>query len=180
MVAKSTVKLIDEAIIPALLLISAKLIGIFLTNYFFKINFAIHQQGFLNLLPSLTYSSVSDYIKVENYSNLLMFTVSAAGTLMVLVKAHLLHESHISPKLHQKLAKFNLEKLVSSSFHLYHQALIWMVFLWLVTIFLFLSSISKITYPQITAFAAIIAINFTWILAVDINKEIEIAKEQKV
>ncbi|KKR78188.1 MAG: hypothetical protein UU23_C0002G0015 [Candidatus Curtissbacteria bacterium GW2011_GWA1_40_9] len=177
MVAKSTVKLIDEAIIPALILMMSKIVGILLVNYFFKINFNVHSRDFLNLLPSITYPSAYDYIRVENYSNLLMFIAAAMGTLMVLTKAHFFHESHISPKFHQKLVNLNLEKLISSSFHLYHQALIWMIFLWLVTIFLILSSISKVMYPQITVLAIIIAINFSWILALDIQKEIEIERD---
>lgn len=178
MIAKSTVKLIDEAVIPVMILIIAKISGLFIVNFLLKIDFTTNPRGFLGLLPSITYANPSDYIVAENYSNLAMFIAVAAGVLMVIIKAHFLHETHISPKFHQKLIKLNLEKLVSTSFHLYHQAFIWLVFLWLVTIFLILSTLSKIMYPQISAIAVIIALNFSWILAVDVEKEIEIARDK--
>lgn len=174
MVARSLVKLIDEAIIPAMLLVFAKIAGILITNYIFHIEFTVQTQGFLGILPTISYPSAANYITVENYSNLLMFLMASIGALTVIIRAHLLHESHISPKFHQKLVTFKLEKLVSSSFHLYHQALIWMTFLWLIILFLVLSTISNVTYLQITTFAVIIAANFTWILALDVQKETEI------
>ncbi len=178
MIAKSTVKLIDEAVIPAVVLIIAKILGIYLVNYLLKVDYNINPNGFLNILPSITYTSPNDYIVAENYSNLAMFVAVALGTLVVTVKAHFLHESHISPRLHQKLVKLNLEKFISTSFHLYHQAFIWLVFLWLVTIFLITATLAEIIYPQVSAIAVIIALNFSWILAVDVQKEIEIARER--
>lgn len=178
MIAKSTIKLIDEAVIPAMVLITAKIIGLFMVNYLLKIDFAINPKGFLAILPTLTYTTPTDYIVAENYSNLAMFVAVSLGTLMVVFKAHFLHETHISPKFHQKLIKLNLEKFVSTSFHLYHQVTIWLIFLWLVTVLIVLSTLSEIMYPQISAIAVIIALNFSWILAVDIQKEIEIARDK--
>lgn len=178
MVVKSIVKLIDEAIIPAMVLIIVKLLGVFFFNLILKTDYEVVQKSFLNLLPSVTYTSSTDYIRIENYSNLLMFVSAASGTMIVVLKAHFLHESHISPKLHQKLETMNLANLVSKSFHIYHQAVIWLIFLWLTTLFLLLSTLSKITYIQITAIAVIIAANLTWIFAADVQKEIEISGEK--
>ena len=107
-----------------------------------------------------------------------MFTAAAAGTLIVSLKAHFLHESHISPKFHQKLVKLSLEKLVTSSFHIYHQAAIWLIFLWLTVIFMAISTLSEVTYLPITLFSVVISANFTWILAYDIQKEFEIAHDK--
>lgn len=178
MVAKTTIKLIDEAVIPAVVLIIAKILGLLFVNYLFKIDYSINPSGFLDFLPSITYSSPRDYIIAENYSNLAMFAAVTLGTLLVTIKAHFLHESHISPRFHQKMVRLNLEKFISTSFHLYHQAFIWLVFLWLVTIFLIISTLAEIIYPQISAIAVIIALNFSWILAVDVEKEIEIARDK--
>ncbi len=178
MIAKSTIKLIDEAVIPAMTIIIAKVAGLFIVNYLLRIDFSANPKGFLNLLPNITYTNPNDYIVAENYSNLAMFVAICAGVLIVTIKAHFFHQSHISPKFHQKLVKLNLEKFVSASFHLYHQALIWLIFLWLVTLFLVLSTLSKIMYPQISTIAVIIALNFSWIIAFDVQKEIEIARDK--
>lgn len=178
MVAKTTIKLIDEAIIPALLLIISKMFGLFLANYFLKLNYEVNYRGFLNFLPSISYQNPQDYISAENYSNLAMFVSCAAGMLYITAKAHFLHESHIAPKVQQKLAAMNLEKFISPSFHLYHQVAIWLIFLWLTTGFLALSTLLKITYWQITALALFISVNFSWFFMLDIQKEIEISNNR--
>lgn len=176
MVPKSLIKLIDEAIIPAFILIIVKMAAILISSYFLKLNFDVNINGFAQFLPHLSFLSVQDYTLAENYSNLAMYAAAALGTLYILVKAHFLHQSHVSPKVQQKLASLNFENIITSSFHLYHQALIWLVFLWLTTAFLITSTLLKVTYMPITAIALIITINFTWIFAVDVQKEVEINK----
>lgn len=174
MITKSLIKLIDEAIIPALALIVGKMLGLFLASYFLNLPFEIKSRGVFWILPSVHFTNLADYIAAENYSNLAMFLVAALGTSFVLVRAHFFHESHIHPTLHAKLVYFSLERLIAPSYHLYHQAAIWLIFLWLTVGFLVISTILKITYPQITIVAAIVAANFSWIFAVDVEKEIEI------
>ena len=77
MVAKNITKLIDEAIIPAMFLILAKMSGLFFASYFLNLEFEIKNNSFLKILPSLTYANITDYIKAENYSNLAMFLVAS-------------------------------------------------------------------------------------------------------
>lgn len=173
MITKSIIKLIDEAIVPAVLLILAKGIGLFAAVVFLNLPFTLEYRSILGLLPAFRFTTLQAYITAENYSNLAMFTAVATGAVVVILKAHFLHESHISPKLHAKLINLNLERLVQPSYHLYHQAAIWIIFLWLTCGFLTLSSIAKITYPQITIAAFLVAANLSWVFALDIEKEIE-------
>ncbi len=176
MVIKSLIKLIDEAIIPAIVLILAKMIGILASSYFFNLNFEIKSGGFLYFLPSIKFLTIKDYILAENYSNITMVMAAALGTLLILIRLHFLHESHIHPKLQIKLASLSLEKIISPSYHLYHKATIWLIFLWLTTAFLVVSTIFKITYLPISITAVLVALNLTWITLLDIEKEIDIAK----
>jgi hypothetical protein len=177
MISKSIVKLIDEAIIPAISLIVAKMVGLFATSYYLNLQFTVRNSDLFGVLPSVQFLSLQDYIVAENFSNLAMFLVVALGSLFVLIRAHFLHESHIRPNLHAKLVSLNLDSLVAPSYHLYHQAAIWLVFLWLTTAFLLVSSILlKITYPLISAIAFIVTANFSWLFAIDIEKEVEISK----
>ncbi len=176
MIPKSLIKLIDEAIVPALVLIIVKMAAILIVSYFLKLDFEVNINGFTQFLPRLSFLSVHDYLLAENYSNLAMYTAAALGTLYIIIKAHFLHQSHVSPKVQQKLASLNFENIISSSFHLYHQAFIWLIFLWLTTAFLITSTLIKVTYTPITIIALIITINFTWIFATDVQKEIEINK----
>lgn len=177
MIAKSIVKLIDEAIIPAVSLIVGKMLGLFIVSYFLHLPFTVKNSEILWILPKVSFNNLADYVKAENYSNLTMFAVAALGCLFVIIRAHFFHESHIKPKLHAKLVSMNLDSLVAPSFHLYHQAAIWLTFLWLTVIFLAISTFLKITYPQISVTAFIVAANFSWVFAMDIEKEVEISKE---
>ncbi|MEK7581433.1 MAG: hypothetical protein AAB512_04060 [Patescibacteria group bacterium] len=176
MVAKSLAKLIDEAIIPAVILIIAKMAGLLVSAYFFNFKYEVVFGGAFNVLPKVVFANLPNYVIAENYSNLAMFLTAAAGTLIVLMRAHFLHETHVTPQTQQKLASLNLENLILSSFHLYHIATIWLIFLWLSTGFLIASTISGVTYPQITVIALIVAANFTWIFAMDVQKEMEITR----
>ena len=177
MISKSITKLIDEAIIPAVALIIGKMLGLFIASYIFHLPFTVKNSQILWILPKVSFNNLADYIRAENYSNLTMFTVAMLGTLFVIVRAHLFHESHIAPKLHARLVSMNLDSLVAPSYHLYHQAAIWLTFLWLTVVFLVISTFLKITYPQISVMAAIVAANFSWVFAMDIEREIELSKD---
>ncbi|KKR64743.1 MAG: hypothetical protein UU05_C0043G0011 [Candidatus Curtissbacteria bacterium GW2011_GWA1_40_47] len=83
MVAKSIVKLIDEAIVPAVALIAGKMLGVLLSIYFLDLSFTVRSET-LWILPSIHFADLAGYAKVENFSNLAMFTVAAAGTILVL------------------------------------------------------------------------------------------------
>lgn len=176
MVAKSVTRLIDEAIIPAMFLILFKMTGLFLASYFLNLEFEVKTASFLKILPSLNFVNFQDYVKAENYSNLAMFLAAAIGTTFVIMRAHFFHSSHIHPKLHARLLSLNLESLVSSTYHLYHQAAIWLTFLWLTFAFLATSTFIGITYPLISVIAFIVCVNFSWVLAIDIEKEVEISR----
>lgn len=176
MINKSIIKLIDEAIFPAMALIVAKMAGLLATAYFMRLNFTIHEAKILSILPAVTFKSISDYQLAENYSNLAMFTVVAFGTLVVLIRAHYFHSSHIKPSLHTKLLNLSLANLVVPTYHIYHQAVIWLIYLWLVVAFLLISSAQQVTYNAVTIIAFIIAANFSWIFAIDVEREIEISR----
>ncbi|OGD90510.1 hypothetical protein A3E11_02550 [Candidatus Curtissbacteria bacterium RIFCSPHIGHO2_12_FULL_38_37] len=170
-------KLIDETIIPVLVLIVAKMVGLYAASLAFNLPFEIKTQGFLNFLPAINFSNMADYTLAENYSNLAMLIVASLGTIFVLVRAHFFHASHIHPNLHARLVRLNLDSLIAPSYHLYHQATIWLIFLWLTVGFLILSSVLGTTYPQIAIIAFVVAANFSWVFALDVEKEVEISRE---
>ncbi len=178
MVTKSITKLIDEAIIPAVALIVGKTMGLFIVSTIFKLSFVIEQDGIFKIMPTLRFTDPQSYIMAENYSNLAMLFVAAFGTIFVIVRAHFFHQSHIHPYLHAKLVSLNLESLIAPSYNLYHQAAIWLTYLWLVVGFLTVSSIFGVTFPQISVIAFIIAANFSWIFMLDVQREIEIQKQR--
>lgn len=176
MVASPITKLIDEAVFPAVALIVGKTIGLFAASAFFNLSFKIEAGGILNILPTIRFLDSQSYIIAESYSNLAMFIAAALGTSLILIRAHFFHQSHVSPRLHAKLISLNIEWLISPSYSLYHQALVWLTYLWLTVAFLTLYAIVNITFPQIAIIAFIVAANLSWVFALDIQKEIDISK----
>lgn len=175
MVAKSLIKLIDEAIVPAVILIVVKMLAVLVTSYLMHFEFTVTSFQIFHILPSVSFKNSMDYITAEEYSNLAMFTTASLGTLMVLIKAHFLHNTHIQPKLQAKLIRLNLENLIAPSYHIYHQAVIWLMFLWLTVFLQVTSAVISGTNIQIAIIAAIVAANFSWILVADVEREVTIS-----
>jgi hypothetical protein len=176
MVNRSITKLIDQAIIPATFLIVGKMAGLALAILFFHLRFSVTAGSFIKILPTVRFTGANSYILAESYSNLAMFIVAALGTIFVITRAHFLHESHISPAFQAKLARLNLESLISTSYRLYYQAAIWVTFLWLATAFLVMSTVLNVTYGQFSVIAFIVAANFSWIFVLDVEREMEIQR----
>lgn len=176
MVATPITKLIDEAIFPAVALIIGKTVGLLAASLLFNLPFRIETGGILNILPAIRFLDNQSYIIAESYSNLAMFTAAALGTSFILIRAHFFHQSHISPKLHAKLVSLNAQWLIAPSYHLYHQGLIWLTYLWLTVAFLVLYTVVNITFPQIAIIAFIVAANLSWVFALDIQKEVDISR----
>lgn len=177
MVATPITKLIDEAIFPAVALIIGKMAGLFFAALIFGLSFKIETGGLLKVLPTVHFQDHQSYVIAESYSNLAMFSVAALGTLLVLIRAHFFHQSHINPKVHAKLISASLEGLIAPSYHLYHQALVWLTYLWLTVGFLIVHALISVSFPQIAVIAFIIAANLSWVFALDIQKEISLSQE---
>jgi hypothetical protein len=179
MFSKTLVKLIDEAIIPALVLVAAKVLGVLFVgrvkNLIFEVSFKSH---FLPL-PTLVFSSYQDYVTVNSYSNLIMLGVVSLGLVWILLKANLLHDTHISPKLAAQLARLSLSRLISTTFEAYHQALVWYGFAWFTTILMAFYAYLGLAYKSFALIAFLIVLNLTWFFIFDVEREIIIWQRDK-
>jgi len=178
MVHKSVSALIDEAIWPAVLIVSAKILGVFLVNFFFNNSWMLSKSAFFGL-PAVTYFSLEEFLLTNSLSNALMFVVISLGTSLVIVRAHFFHASHISPQLHARLLRLRLSVLLVETFKIYHQAAVWLAFLWLATILLIFQSIFNLSSPILAIVAFLVTANFSWFLAADIQREIIINKKER-
>ncbi|OIN94480.1 hypothetical protein CO015_03015 [candidate division WWE3 bacterium CG_4_8_14_3_um_filter_42_11] len=170
MLSKILLKLIDEAVLPAVILVSTKIIGLGLINFFFHFTFEIKFFPQM-ILPALVYTDSQEALLANSYSNLLMYGAIFVGFLWVIVKSIHLHETHISPKATQKLARWNLLKLLTNSYNLYHQAVVWFLFLWIAVGILIFYSFSDLTYWWVSV--ASLAFNFvlTYLIIDDVERE---------
>jgi hypothetical protein len=139
-VVRSLLKILDEAIVPSVIVIAAKVIGLALVNLVSGYSYTI-ESGYSVFPWTVIYSSPTEALAANDYSNLIMYLVVLAGFTWVLVKAHFLHDTHLPPKLAGRLAKLKLWHFVQTTFEIYHQAVVWLSFLWLTTLVIFIYTV---------------------------------------
>lgn len=171
--SKLLVKLVDEAIFPAALIIAAKALGIMVVNLVFGLTWSVDTIFKAFWQPHIIYPTEVEAIMVASYSNLFMYTAIFVGMAMIIAKAFYLHDSHVSPQLVLKLAKMDLLQVIQSSFQLYHQAIVWFVFLVLATVFIFSNYMQGMTYAWIAITAVVLTIITFWLLIRDIEEEVD-------
>ncbi len=169
MFAKTLIKLIDYAILPAFLIIGAKIISIvFLTNYF-GVDFVIDRM-------QITIQNSAEFIAINSYSSLIMFFTIIAGLIWVTIKAHVFHDTHITPAFSAKLFSMNMEDLIHTSETIFAQAFIWLSYAWISTIIFGIHAYYNMMYTWIFWLALSVTVFATGALALDIEREINTDK----
>lgn len=172
MFSKTLVKLIDEAIIPAIVLVVAKILGVLLVSRIKNLVFEISFKSRFLPLPTLVFSSYQDYVTVNSYSNLIMLIVISLGLIWILLKANLFHNTHISPRLSAHLARLRLSHLIPTTFEAYHQALVWYGFAWFTMILMAFYAYLGLAYKSFALIAFLVILNLTWFFIFDVEREI--------
>ncbi|MEK7595296.1 MAG: hypothetical protein AAB443_01720 [Patescibacteria group bacterium] len=167
MFSRILTKLIDEAILPAVLLIGAKVIGVLAVAKYYSIEVSPNSTFF-----SLYFSRVEDFLQVNSYSVALMLGVIFIGGFFFLIKSRLFHDTHIKPVHSQRLFSLGLSHFISTSFDIYSQGTIWLSYAFLLTVVCGMELFFGMLYPWV--FIASLAITFflTLILVSDVEREI--------
>src|SRR5665648_364226 len=105
MLSKILVKLIDRAIVPAILLLATRIISIVLISRYLGLPVKIAKSGFV-------FESLTDFVKVNSYSTLVMTIVLVLGIVYILIKSLAFHDSHIKPSLSAKVFSFKSQHLI--------------------------------------------------------------------
>jgi hypothetical protein len=172
MFSKLLIKLVDEAIVPALYLITVRIVSLVFISQALAIPINLGPSGFM-------YSSQSDYTLVNSYSLLFMVLALCLGLLHVIVKSLIFHDTHISPPLAAKLHSFKAQHLIQDSFHLYTQGIVWLAYLYLLTVGAGLMSLFGLVHLWVAYSALGLAVLFTYIFIYDAEKEILAAVDKK-
>lgn len=171
MLSKILTKLVDEAITPAILLLSVRLISVVLVAKYFQIPFDITTSGF-------TFKTTESYIIINSYSTFLMIVVLTIGLLYVLAKSLIFHETHIKPETTAKLFSVNMDSVMQSSYDLYTQGSIWLSYCYLVMVVSGVMSYYKLIYSWVFVVALVLCVISTVLLILDVENEIKIAKKK--
>lgn len=162
-------KLLDEAILPAVLVFCFKIGSLIFLAKSLKVSFVISDNR-------LVFERLHDLVWANNLSNLFLLGLLLAGTGWVLVRLHFFHESHLSPSLLPRILEADLEFAISTSFNLFHQAFVWLSLGTLVTFALFVQALFGLTSPALLVLALGQLIFLMAATIVDFEREVKIEK----
>ena len=165
MLSKTLLKLIDEAILPAVIVVAGKILGIALLNPKFGLPFTLNlgtlSEGNINL--------------VNAYSNLFSYGGVIIGLSFILIRSFFFHDTHISPQVTIRLYRFNLTSIIETTYELFHQAIVWLSYLWLLTILFILQAYWGLTPWNISLGTLAVTVVFSCLFAIDVDREIDTA-----
>ena len=170
MFSKVLIKLIDRAIVPAVLLFAARIVSLVLISKYLGLSFQITRDGFM-------FEGAENYVKVNSYSILSMVGVLLIGVFYVIAKSFFFHNSHIKPSLTAKLYSLKVKSLIQDSFDLYTQGVVWMSYSYLLLIVSGIMALSKLLYEWVFFVTLGFTVLTTIILITDVDEEIKIKKD---
>lgn len=162
--SKILIKLVDEAIIPSLLLVLARIGGLFLSTVIFNLEFSLSKVEERLFPYKLIFESIDDANLANNVSNIFMMIAAAAGFAYAVYKLNAYHEKRISPTRLLDLADKGMLAYIETSFGAYSKALVWLIFMWISAILATYSSSGQMTHVGIAAAGLILSALSTLIL----------------
>lgn len=160
--SKLLVKLVDRAILPAILLFAAKVVGTFFASSYLGVDS-------FNGLIAFNGLTASQYVFVNSYSTLFVFASIFVGTAFLLFKAHVTHETHISPYISARMASMKLSNMVQKSFDLFSEAGVWLMYSWLLT----LVSMTQVALDAMYVWVAFVAFTFSILSSILVIVDVE-------
>jgi len=165
MFSKILVKLIDEAIVPAITLLSARLLSVVAIGKYLGIPFTFGSTGFI-------FQNAEDFVLVNSYSLVAMVLVVTLGLIYILVKAYMFHDTHVNPGATAKLFSLRLTSFIQSSFDLYSQGAIWMSYSYLLMFVSGVMGVFGLVYMWVFFVSVILSIMATILFVIDVEKEL--------
>lgn len=166
MFSKILIKLIDQAVVPAILLLVTRVVSMLFFANLFNVSYRVDATGFV-------FENQSDYIMVNTYSLLTMLVVLAIGILYIIVKSYAFHDTHITPTLTAKLFSLRLSSFIQTSFDIYSQGAVWLSYVFLMFFIISLLSFFGLVYSWLFFVALIISLGSTVAFVFDVEQEMK-------
>lgn len=164
--SKSLIRLVDEAILPAFLIIGLKAIAIAFINSILSLSFYYQNFG------KIYYTKTINVIQVNTYSDLLVYFGILAAVIFILIKLLYFSDNKTSPSMLLRLAKANKVHFIQTSVELYHILFVWMVFLTGLTIYIIIRCLTFADYPVLMLPAVICYLVICWVIIKEIERDI--------
>lgn len=170
--SKSLVKLVDNSLLPAAIMIIGKFLGIVITIKIFDLPWSIKEYT-NNIFSFTTVVEAGDLSTVTSYSDLIMYFLIALFFTATIIRAVYLHSSHIKPTLVTHLANRNLLTLIQNSYEIYHSAVIWLLFTWIANVLIIVNAFTGKSFGWVAIATSLTSVLLTVVLLQDVYREVE-------
>lgn len=180
MFSKILVKLIDQAIVPALLLLTARIVSVVVVAKKLGLDVSISQAGFVLTKENVDFTTnTALLVKVNSFSLVSIIVVLSVGLLYILIKSYIFHDTHIAPYVTARLFSYRLSAFIQSSYDLYSQGTIWLSYLYLIMFVSGVMAYFNMIYAWIFYFSLILTVICTALFIFDVEKELNIRAIKK-
>lgn len=154
------------------MLVLAKIIAFWIVLSFFNIAWSINfdSQSFLGMYPIL---KNSDLIAFVTTTDVIFVSIMIVGLIYYLFVAKYLHNTHVSPRVIAKLAKYNMLFLIKDNFKLYHEIVMWFIFTWIANVLVLANSFTGKTMIGVPTFSILFTAFLTVVFIKDACLELE-------
>lgn len=171
--SKILLKLIDQAIVPAIVLLTIRLGSVLIISMLFGLNITFGNNGF-------TFQNHAEYLFTNTYSIFAMVLVLFIALFYTLVQSFVFHDTHIKPGLTAKLFTLKIATFIKGSFDLYSKATVWLLYAYLVTIVV--GGMAYFNAIEVWVFYVTLALTIisSVLLVIDVDNELHINNNDEV
>lgn len=148
---------LKNSLVPAILMIAGKALGIFLVSAIYGLSFEIGNDinGFFS--TQIYFEEKEVTLFVNSTSDLLMLILLIVPTIYLISKTVIFQSAVDNPKTVVKMAKFNVLKWITRDDTTFLKIFIWCAFLWLASAVTIKNSLEGDTYSWIAILGGIIS-----------------------
>ena len=177
MFSRILIKLIDQAIVPAVLLIAVRVVSVLAIANYLQLKITLSGSGF-NITDQANGASVTPetYVIINSYSTLSIVITMAVILFFIITKSLVLHDTHIKPGLGAKMFSLKLSHFIQNSFQIYSQALVWMAYLYMLGAVSGVMALNGTLYTWVFFVTLSLAIISTVVFVIDVEYKINMDK----
>ncbi len=164
---------LSAAVFPAALMITSKVIGMYLANKIFNLGWWIdtNSQGLFSV--QVVYPDIHSAIVCNTYSNLFMYLMILLGTCYFIFQGYFLHTTHQNPRVLVKMINFDFLAWLTESSSLFPKMAIWLSFLWVSTVIILVQTIQESVHMWVGVAVLVLTSIFTSFAIRDFEKEVK-------
>ncbi len=154
-------------------MIISKALGVYLATLVYNLPVFLDTQRETIFSVQIFFLDTESTILANSFSNLFMLFIFTIATIYLITRFWLSANSKYNPKILIKLNNLNLLSWIHHKENTFLTVLIWLIFLWLITLLIISDMFKHMTYNWIAVLSFTISIISSWILVRALEMELD-------